>query len=187
MGTLLMGKYTVTVTMESQKNFFSSFSLIHLIVLSGYLYDTVLSMKCYDVTDAEKEWEPCMGISSLGGCKNGSSDPDPTEIVKPQGVAHCREQFRYFPCCVLETTKNVEEVPCDRTINRQFTDGGHFSCADLLEKDPDALFFFIKESATYDSYQCITVCNKCSGFQTTSLVIIALWGILIFGQSCLVL
>ena len=59
----------------------------------------------YKSLDAERVGDECMGVSSLGGCKNGSSDPGPQEKVKPEGVQHCREQFMYFPCCNLEKTK----------------------------------------------------------------------------------
>ena len=47
---------------------------------------------------------PCMGMSGVGGCSNGSADP---LSVKPDGVQHCRKQFRFFPCCHLKdgTTK----------------------------------------------------------------------------------
>ena len=39
---------------------------------------------------------------------------------------------------------------------------GHFSCDDLIEEDPEALFFFIKELNDL-TYECISVCHTAHG------------------------
>ena len=46
---------------------------------------------------------------------------------------------------------NVQTIPCDTNIARQFvksnkaegTAGGLYSCPDMVDSDPEALFFFI--------------------------------------------
>ena len=70
--------------------------------------------------------------------------------------------------------RGVEKVPCEKQISNQFIGGehgGHFFCDDLLKDDPDALFFFIKESRTLD-YKCISVCHGGVGFNIMSIKLV---------------
>ena len=93
--------------------FFTVFVLVH--------HSMTTATECFDITgilvsfcapvqsfsDASTTNDDCpMGLSAVGGCKNGSVD---TLEVMPKSVQHCREQFRYFPCCNLKDKEIRQE------------------------------------------------------------------------------
>eukprot|EP00091_Calanus_sinicus_P025575 TRINITY_DN9814_c0_g1_i1.p1 TRINITY_DN9814_c0_g1~~TRINITY_DN9814_c0_g1_i1.p1 ORF type:complete len:169 (-),score=32.63 TRINITY_DN9814_c0_g1_i1:71-577(-) len=139
-------------------SFISTFwqSIINIVIASAFLFGCgSCEPECYDITKATVEGAPCMGMAGVGGCSNGSADP---LRVKPDGVQHCRKQFRFFPCCHLKdgSIKDVKKTSCDKTY-QNIPREGTFLCDDLLKFDPEALFFFIKESSSLE-YNCISVC-----------------------------
>ena len=77
----------------------------------------------------------------------------------------------------------MSPLSCEQTILKQFQEGGHFSCDDLIEDDPEALFFFIKENKDL-TYQCISVCHT-SGARMTMIDKLMAIATLILSMFCL--
>ena len=95
---------------------------------------------------------------------------------RPSGVNHCREQFKFFPCCDLHSDGDPagsKLLECDNMITKQFEEGGHFGCEDLVANDPEALFFFIKEGKDLQ-YSCISVCTGGSARHLLAAALIAI-------------